>query len=385
MIDSAETRRPPPWLLAFGGLAALTLLMFGPVLFTSQDIVLSNQDRGDLFSQYVHWRQFGFNQLRHGNLPLWNPHIYSGAPFFGLQSGLLYPLNLVFLILPLAKAINVSIALHIFLAGAFTYLWAARRGVHPAASFLSGVLFMFGAPLFLQVYAGHLPHLCALAWPPLLFLARYGVFEKPGLGWGLLGAFAVAMQVSGGHPQLVFYTAVAAAVYCAVCLAPAKRRVRCVLALLGICIGGAALGAVQILSGIHDLRQTWRGLGVSQEWAATFSSAANLLTLLAPGFFGDKGDVAYWGRWEMWRLGCFLRRHHGAVLALPGGLGEPRARRFSGLMTVVLLVLALGGYSPFFPALYHCVPWLARCAATPNSLCSPACSWPCWRGLASTP
>jgi hypothetical protein len=357
MTDSAEARRPPPWLLAFGGLAGLTLLMFGPVLFTSQDIVLSNQDRGDLFSQYVHWRQFGFNQLRHGNLALWNPHIYSGAPFFGLQSGLLYPLNLVFLILPLAKAINVSIALHIFLAGAFTYLWAARRGLHPAACFLSGVLFMFGAPLFLQVYAGHLPHLCAMTWPPLLFLAIDGVFEKPRLRWVLLGTFAVAMQVLGGHPQLVFYTAAAAAVYSAACLATAKRRGRCVLALLGICIGGAALGAVQILSGIHDLRQTWRGLGVSQEWAATFSfPPANLLTLLAPSFFGDKGDVAYWGRWEMWEM-VFFVGITGLVLALLGAVwGEPRARRFSSLMTVVLLVLALGGYSPLFPALYHWVP-----------------------------
>src|ERR1044072_2467672 len=111
----------PPWVLAAAALALLTLLMFGPILFASGDIVLSNKDRSDILDQSSHWRQFGFGQLRQAPLPLWNPHIFSGAPFFGLQSGLLYPLNFPFLILPLARAINWTIALHVFLAGMFTW------------------------------------------------------------------------------------------------------------------------------------------------------------------------------------------------------------------------------------------------------------------------
>ena len=87
------------------GLLVLTLAMFFDVLFLPGDAVLSNA-KTDLAAQFVHWRGFGFGEMSRGNLPLWNPHIYSGAPFLaGFQSALLYPLNVLYLVLPLAKAL----------------------------------------------------------------------------------------------------------------------------------------------------------------------------------------------------------------------------------------------------------------------------------------
>jgi hypothetical protein len=129
------------------------------------------------------------------------------------------------------------------------------------------------------------------------------------------------------------------------------------LCLVVVVVGGAGLAAVQLLSGIHDLRETWRGGGVSQAWAATFSfPPENLLTLLAPGFFGSTGKVAYWGRWDIWEMTLFISVT-GLVLALIGAVwGERRTRRFSVLMVLVLLLLAFGGYSPLFPLLYKWVP-----------------------------
>src|SRR5436305_3632771 len=133
------------------GLAALTLAMFGDVLFARGDRVLSSEGL-DLAKQFVHWRTFGFNELRHGHLALWNPHIFSGAPFFGgFQSALLYPPNVLFLMLPPAAAVNWSIALHVFLAGVFTLAWSFRRGLHPWACFLSAVTFMFCGAHFLHI------------------------------------------------------------------------------------------------------------------------------------------------------------------------------------------------------------------------------------------
>ena len=80
-------------LILFG----LTLLMFVDVLFSPRGVILS-QLGTDLSSQFVYWREFGFSQLGQGNLALWNPHIFSGMPYFGgFQSALLYPLNWLFL------------------------------------------------------------------------------------------------------------------------------------------------------------------------------------------------------------------------------------------------------------------------------------------------
>ena len=143
--------------------------MFGDVLFTSRPVVLSDSG-GDLASQFIYWRVFTAEQLRQGHLPLWNPYVFCGMPYLGwAQTAVLYPTNWLDLLLPLPRSINLGIALHVFLAGLFTYLWGLRRGLHPIAAVVAGALFMFSGSYFLHVYAGHLSLLYAIAWTPLVF------------------------------------------------------------------------------------------------------------------------------------------------------------------------------------------------------------------------
>ena len=159
-------------------LLALTLAMFADVLFAGGTRVLGNQ-ASDLFLQYYAWRDFGFSELAKGNLALWNPHIFSGAPYFGgMQGAQLYPPNWIFLILPLPVAINWSVALHVFAIGAFMFLWMRQRGLNAPSSFFAGATVMFCGAFFPHVFAGHLPQLCAMTWAPLIFCAIDALFEN---------------------------------------------------------------------------------------------------------------------------------------------------------------------------------------------------------------
>src|SRR5436305_15149494 len=115
-------------------LLAMTLAMFGDLLFAGGTRVLGHPG-SDMFLQYFAWRDFGFRELAKGNLALWNPHIFSGAPYLGgMQGAQLYPPNWIFLILPLAVAINWSITLHVFAIGTFMFLWMKQRGLTVSAS-----------------------------------------------------------------------------------------------------------------------------------------------------------------------------------------------------------------------------------------------------------
>lgn len=180
-------------------LLALVVAMFAGVLFTSKPIVLSDKGQ-DLLSEYFDRREFGFRELKKGNLALWNPHIYSGMPYLsGFQSSLLYPLNFVYLVLPLSKAVNVSIVLHVFLAGLFMYLWTAHRKLRLCACLLSSILFMFCGMHFPHIYGGQLSNLCTMIWAPLLLLAIDGLSDSDSFKWCLLGMFAIAMQILAGR------------------------------------------------------------------------------------------------------------------------------------------------------------------------------------------
>lgn len=338
-------------------LLLLVLFMFPDTLFSPQEIILSKAGT-DIFLHFFHWREFGFSQLRNGNLALWNPYIFSGAPFLGaFQSALLYPLNIIYIFLPVQKAINIDIALHIFLSGLFMYLWAFQRKLHPLSCFLSAVLFMFCAAHFLHIYAGHLAPLCTMAWMPLLFLAIDGLFESRSFKWCLLGIFALTMQILAGYPQYLFFTTVAVALYSGFCIIKARRRFKIALGILTMYIGALALGAVQILSGMEAAKESIRAGGVSFKFASMFSfPPENFITFFVPNFFGDNFYFPYWGRCYLWEMSIFTGIT-GLFLALYASFyAEKSLRRFSVTMVLLLLIIALGAHTPLFGFLYKWIP-----------------------------
>ena len=343
--------RPLP--AGLGGLAALLFAMFFDVLIAPGPRVLG-VDNTDLALHFLHWRNFGFGELARGNLALWNPHIYGGVPFFGgMQSALLYPPNWLFLALPLPLAANWSVALNVWLLGAFMYLWALRRGLQPFAAFVAAALAMFCAPHFLRVYAGHIAGMAAMAWVPLVFLALDAWIESRRPRWLLAGMAAVAMQIFAGHPQTVYLTALTAGLY-------SVLRMQ-ILGVAGIYAGGASLAAVQLLTGFQATAETVRDRPMTFELAKYFSfPTENFLTLLAPGFFGDVATHPYWGRWYLWEASAFIGVA-GLALAAYGIARGPLANRVPLLVTAgVAAVLALGDNSPLFPLLFDWLPWFDR-------------------------
>src|SRR5438874_11054279 len=178
-------------LISVGVLIALVVAMFGDLLISGGTRVLGHPTT-DMYLQFLPWRDFGFRELATGNLALWNPYIFGGAPYFGaMQAALLYPPNWLFLILPLASAVNWSVALHVFAIGAFMFLWMRVRGLQIAAALFAAVLVMFGGAHFLHIFAGHLPHLLAMTWAPLIFCVIDALFETRDLRWCFIGMFAV--------------------------------------------------------------------------------------------------------------------------------------------------------------------------------------------------
>ncbi len=336
----------------------LTIGGFADILFTAAPKVISAKG-ADTYFYFLHWRNFGFRELAQGNLPLWNPHYACGMPFFGgFQSGLLYPPNLLFLILPTALAINWSVALHVFLVGAFTYLWVRNRGLHPLSCLLSSITIMFGGAYVLHVYAGHLPNLCTMAWAPLLFLALDKILETPSIGACLLGSFAASMALLAGHVQYVFYFACASAFYCLLSLWHAKgNRLQILFCLIAIGIGAALLTSVQLLTGMQEAQEGLRSSGLSYQHASTFSfPPENFLTLIAPWLFGDMQTVPYWGRCFLFEM-CAFMSLSALVLAIFSIVCDRGATHWKAVVMVAISVLiALGSRTPLFHFLYDHVP-----------------------------
>jgi hypothetical protein len=137
--------------LAWLGLALATLAVLWPLGLT--DRVLAGVDALTYFTPYWAYR---LSALRAGQIPLWNPYLFLGAPFLANpQAAVLYPLHWPLSWLSPASALIWSALLHTWLAAGFTYTFGRRSlGLTRPAAWLAGCALAAGRERGRQRLAG---------------------------------------------------------------------------------------------------------------------------------------------------------------------------------------------------------------------------------------
>jgi len=340
----------------------VTVALFRKSLFNSQ-VILSHPIFLDLTHHIYAWRLFGFDLLRRGMIPLWNPYLFCGAPFVAnWHSALFYPPNLIFLLIPVHIALNYSIAFHFFLTGALTYAFVRYLLRDRFSALVSALTFIFSGPYLVQLFPGHIFN--PLPWFPLALLLAEMALRRRQMIYYLLGGCVLAIQILAGHPQymiyclgaLVLYLVFRALVDCHDAGGISPLGYMCA-GLVIILIVGIALSAIQLFPSWEFKDQSARALLRTPTAVSDVSfPPENIITLLVPGFFGDMHAVRYWGRWLLWET-CAYVGILPLVLALIGSLFiRNRYTWFFSGLALFSLLLAFGAYSPLFKILYYHVP-----------------------------
>lgn len=338
-------------------LVTAVLALFSAILFSNN--LLVSTPNGDLANQFLGWRVFGFSELAKGHLTFWNPFVFCGAPFFaGFQSALLYPLNWIFLFLPPMTALNLSVALHVFLAGFFAYLWLAENRLTFLPALFGSFVFMFGGAFYAHVYPGHLTNLCAMAWIPVVFLSVERLLELPNLQNLLIGSGILSLQLLAGHPQYFLYTVLFAFLY-ALALLFRDHRGWKTKTLAGLALGLLTLGltAIQWITGWEATHEFGRAIPSNPDTLDFFSlHPLAVLTAVTPGFFHTPELYSSLTQSRIWWESCLFIGMT-AFLATLMALGDPAnksGKKWSAFgLALLALVLALGPHTPLYP-------WLAK-------------------------
>jgi len=339
-----------------------TIFLFRKAL-VSGDLILSHPVFFDLTHSIYPWRLFGFALLKKGIVPLWNPYSFCGAPFVAnWHSAMFYPINYIFLFLPVQVAINYSIAFHFFLTGALTYAFVRYLLGDRFSALVSALTFIFSGPYLVQLFPGHVFN--PLPWFPLSLLIAEMALRRRQMIYYVLGGCVLAIQILAGHPQymiyclgaLVLYLVFRALVDCHDAGGISPLGYTCA-GLVIILIVGFALSAVQLLPSMEFATHSSRTLLREPKAVSDVSfPPENIITLLVPGFFGDMHGVRYWGRWLLWET-CVYIGILPLVLAFIGAWAvRNRAVCFFVLLAALSAALACGAYSPLFPFLYKHVP-----------------------------
>lgn len=382
--------------LALALVGGLVVFFFWQPLLTAN--VYLPTGGGDLASFFYPLYTFIHRSVQAtGQLPLWNPYAFSGAPLAAdVQSGLWYPPNwLVWFGLPVPDfstdfvgdlhstyaIIEWQVILHYGWAALGMYVWLRDLRLMRLAALTGTAAFAFCG--FMAAHFGHMPMIFAAAWLPWNLLLTRRVVVGRGGGTTLLLGVTLGLTFLAGHPQTFLYEALTVALYWGWLEweqgapgrivpppAPATRQEVWRAWLAAPVVGrlarpalvgaiAAGLGMVQFLPSNELAAQSVRS-AISWEEAGQFAmQPVGLLSLVLPRVFGPN-PTSYWVPWQSTETWGYL----GVVALLLAGLAlalrRDRITGFALTLGALALLLSLGPFTALFAALHGLVPGFDR-------------------------
>ncbi len=361
-----------PWLLyasvSLGGktlLPADILYQFQPYRAaapTFDALPAQNSLLGDLILQNYPWKQLLRQAIETRTLPLWDPYLFTGHPFLANgQHSALYPLNIVFYLLPLPRAYGIFTALQVGLAGVWMYLFAKTLGTGRLGALLAGIAWQLSG--FLTVSVVHPMIIAAASWLPLLLLwieliVRRAAFlgqERATLPWVLGGAVTLGLQLLAGHAEITYFVLLvmgAFALWRSLYIAGHTARehwrqtlLSPVVGLLGFVALGLGLGAVQFLPlyevAHESFRQGSATLAQVLSWAYPWR---RVITFLVPNFFGNPAHHTLYDLFTGEWVSATVNAYGDPITSFDWGIKNyVEGGVYLGLLTLALALIGIVG------------------------------------------
>ena len=365
----------------------LSVVFLGDVALTGRAFLLR-----DIVTFFHPWQHAVSESLRSGHLPFWSHDTFCGIPLLAnLQSGVFYPLNWLYTLLPFDWALTFGMVVHLTIAGVLMRGFLKRVGLRNLSAFLGGALFAYGT--WTISYLEFPMKLGSAVWLPLLWS---GLWEsiRQGRRRGLaFGSIAIALSFLAGYPQLTFYGLLSGGIWAVFLTVTMLRdntvrgrdRFARVFALPVIVACGVAAAAIQLAPASDMAALSSKAAPYDAAVGLTRSLPPRmLLGAIDPFLFGFPGIDRYWGGEIVeYAYGTFYVGALAFVLVFGAGPAfffprNRRARReltskvpkrtviprvvpwFLAVGAVVGLVISLGRFTPIYPWLFEHAPGFDR-------------------------
>lgn len=217
----------------------------------------------DFYGQFYPWQVHARRALSTGGW-WWNPYQDCGQVFFAnIQTALLYPVNLVFLLLPREPALLACVLLNLIIAGVAMYQLCRTLDISGAAALTAALAFQLGWAAT-QIASWSPTHIGTFVWIPVALWRVERLVRAPTLRNGIVLAVALAVQILAGFPQMVVlsYQVIALRIAWALLLRQASPLPLLRTASLALLVP-PFLAAVQLLPALEVVRDSLWGAPLS--------------------------------------------------------------------------------------------------------------------------
>ncbi|HRK24764.1 MAG TPA: hypothetical protein PLQ11_07410 [Beijerinckiaceae bacterium] len=319
--------------------------------------------------------QFLAQSLHNGQSPFWTPNVFGGSPQIADPQSLIFSPAILLAGLvpnPSIRALDSFVLGLLGLGGLAVLMFFRDRGWHPAGGIVAGLAFAFGGAAAWRIQ--HIGQVMSFAQFGITLWLLSRALDRPSVLYGMLaGASAALMVVKPDQVGLLSVYILAGYVVCHWLSAPDRKAA--LVASLKPLLAGAVTAT--LLAGI-PLLMTIMFADASQRAEIAYSEAVrgslhpgSLLTGLVGDLFGaGNARVDYWGpSSSTWSPGVLtLSQNMGEIyfgilpivailtIGLVRGLVLAREIRFFTIALGLMLIYALGMYTPGFRLMYEFLP-----------------------------
>ena len=366
-----DSRSDGPWPL----LAPLLALIAGWVLMVWPWLSGGVTIPWDAKAQFLPQIQFLAQSIARGESPFWAPYVFSGQNQIADPQSMIFSPPFLLLALfdgnPSAWAVDVTTLLAGLAGAAALLVWFRDQRWHWAGALLAGLTFCFGASMAWRLQ--HTGQVLSLAYWPMAMLALDRMLARRSLSYAVvLGALAAAILLGRDQvAMLVLYLLAAHGLWRIFGAEKPWQRLFALAPQVAVAAMTAiALAAVPVLLTSLLAAESNRP-SIDIEGAGRGSlHPALLVTAVIPQIFGAAFRMEdYWGppsfAWS--DTGLYIAQNMGQiyigimplimiVIAVVRGQLWAREIRFFVAAFGVVLLYALGWYTPVFQVFYALVP-----------------------------
>lgn len=241
----------------------------------------------DVIRQFYPEKILSISQFKKLELPLWNPHNFSGAPLLAnFQSAVFYPLGIIYLLPSTPLAWSILVILQPLMSFYFMYLYMRKLKVSRQASLLASISYAFSHYMIVWLEYNTVGHVTSFL--PLALLSIENLLEKKNAMWSAIFVFSLASSILAGHIQVAGYVFVFVFLYLII---RARKKLLNYIPLILLSIG---ISAVQLFPGLELIINSARS---NHEYSFILQKILiqphQLVMLFVPDFFGNPATRNY--------------------------------------------------------------------------------------------
>src|SRR6266478_2819023 len=334
----------------------------------------------DAKAQFQPELQFLASSLARGESPFWTPNLFAGWPQIADPQSLIFsPLHFALAAFdptPSFRAVDFVTFAYLFAGGLGLMLFFRDRGWHPVGAATAALIFAFGGSASSRLQ--HTGEIISLSYVPIALWLLARTLDHTSWRIGLAAGVIIALLIIGRDQVALIGLYVLALFVLAWWLDGKGRlaRIRSTVLPLAACAATVAVIAVVpvVLAALLAAASNRPTVGLEAAGRGSLHPALLLMLVVSDLFGAADPNVVFWGppspgwREKMTPTGLFLAQNVGEIYCgilamillfgtgLARGLLWTREIRFFAVMLAVVLLYALGWYTPAFRLMYELLP-----------------------------